>query len=302
MELIRFEEILQGLNRTLEFCESIDLGNDIAASRFADYRGRIAHLIEIVDLRQRGREVFVVPQELVTQLREYVAALMESVEFSSLLPYLRQCNAALTRPKLRQTLKGPVLPSDEDAASNQARNIQFELYLAHQLWRAGLMPTLGEHPDLTCEMDGTVFLFECKRLYSNSTRVLRKRIQQAGNQLYKSRSRSLSGACGIVAISLSTLFNPEYTAVPVANRSRGSALLESWLMEQTQKVSGSWPSLAAKKAAVGILFHAASPFVNLEIERFDLGQYIIGYSLVPDESPYARAVLKLAAAMKAIEY
>jgi hypothetical protein len=28
------------------------------------------------------------------------------------------------------------------------------------------MPTLGEHPDLRCEIEGIVFLFECKRLFS----------------------------------------------------------------------------------------------------------------------------------------
>ena len=124
------------------------------------------------------------------------------------------------------------------------------------------MPTLGEHPDLRCEIEGIVFLFECKRLFSASTDALRKRIQQAGNQLHKIRSRLATGVCGIVAISLSTLFNPEYKSLPIADQLVGRAVLASCLTDQARLVSDLWPSLLQERVAVG------SYFTRLPIHQF----------------------------------
>jgi hypothetical protein len=57
-----------------------------------------------------------------------------------------------------EALDGPVLPTEEDKNTNHGRNILFELNLAAKLWTVGIMPTLGEHPDLSCEIDGKKLL------------------------------------------------------------------------------------------------------------------------------------------------
>jgi hypothetical protein len=302
MPSIPFEDILLSLNQMLEFCNAIGLGNIAAQSRFAKYQQRIQRLIEIVRLRQDNQGAISIPREIEAEQREYMGALMESVEFGSLLPYVRQCDPAVVRPKLWHALKGPSLTSAENTHSNQARNVQFELSLAHQLWRAGLTPLLGEHPDLTCTVDETAFLFECKRLFSHSTQVLKKRIRHAEKQLHATRSRLLYAVCGVVAVSLSTLFNPTYKAVPIADEQSGRTGLSMWLREQAENVHDELRALAERRSVVGILFHAASPFFNVTTDRFDFGQYFVGYPFVPEASPSFKAVQTLAASMKAIEY
>jgi hypothetical protein len=62
-------------------------------------------------------------------------ALAESQEIGAMLPFLRMCPPQALVSRLKTVLAGPELPSEEDQASNQARNIQFELWFANTLWR-----------------------------------------------------------------------------------------------------------------------------------------------------------------------
>src|SRR5262245_5791881 len=86
-----------------------------------------------------------------------------------LLPFLRSCPRDIVAPKLKVVLHGPAFPSAESSTSNHARNVMFELTMGYRLWRADLSPQLGEHPDLTCTVDGTPVLVECKRPLSDKT-------------------------------------------------------------------------------------------------------------------------------------
>lgn len=176
MQRIRYEHILQNLNQTLAFCESIGLGDIADRSRFADYRRCIERLIESLRMRP-------VPREIEEHQHEYRVALEESMQFGNLLPYFQQCDCTLVCRKLKDCLSGLSLPSDESPTSNQARNIQFELLLASTLQQAGFETVLGEHPDLKCKVDNTWFFFECKRPYSTETATLKKRIHEASKQL-----------------------------------------------------------------------------------------------------------------------
>jgi hypothetical protein len=73
MRRTSYEDILQKLDYALAFGASIGLERIAQRGRFADYRRRIAHLIEV-----RGMRPF--PQDVVAHLAEYLTALTESME------------------------------------------------------------------------------------------------------------------------------------------------------------------------------------------------------------------------------
>jgi hypothetical protein len=137
-----YEEITKGLDETLDFCSALGLTDDVAASRFRTYRGHIERLKGAI----RAPRPNPVSEQIDNDTLTYLVALIEASEFLSLFPFLKSCDPELLRPKLRDVLRGPDLPTGEDDASGQARNILFELNLAAKLWHAGLKPELGEHP------------------------------------------------------------------------------------------------------------------------------------------------------------
>jgi hypothetical protein len=287
---LKYEHILQNLDRALAFCESIGLGNIAEKSRFAHYRRQIAYLLEVIEVRP-------IPRELAEHQHEYRTALTESIEFGYLLPYLQQCDPIRVSPKIQACLSGPIMPSDESSTSNRARNLQFELYLASTLWQAGFQPILGEHPDLKCEVDGKWFFFECKRLLSATK--LKTRIHEAGKQLRKNRSSAPHGARGIVAVSLFLVLNPTQRALPSQDEHHGREILANWLESQGESVQDELAKLSHQKISA-ILFHAASPFENFDPSRYALGQYFVCDSLARAGSVDYNAVLKLADAMEAV--
>src|SRR5207249_1145865 len=88
-------------------------------------------------------------KRLAADLPKHLVALFESLEVGGMMPFMNACPAEVLKPRLKLLLSGPEMPSDEDQASNQARNIQFELWLANTLSRAGASVVLAE-PDLRC--------------------------------------------------------------------------------------------------------------------------------------------------------
>ena len=233
------------------------------------------------------------------QLHKYRVALMEGAEVSLLLPYLQQSEPAVVSLKLKACLSGPMMPNDEDSNSNQARNIQFEIFLARTLWQAGFQPILGEHPDLKCQVDSSWFFFECKRLFS--LQQLRRRIGQAAEQVQKNQSTALPGTRGILAISLSRILNPAQAARQSLNEQHGREELATWLEGKANEVRDAWEHLSHKKI-VGVLFYAASAFSDFEADRFTSGRYFLGLSLTQEGSPGDIAVQKLAEAMETTQY
>jgi len=293
MRDLSYEYILQNLDHTLAFCKTIGLGPIAEKSRFAHYRRQIAHLLDVIETRP-------IPRELVEHQDEYRIALTESAEFGNLLPYLQQCDRTRVSLKIKACLSGPVLPSDESSTSNQARNLQFELYLASVLWQAGFQPILGEHPDLKCEVDGKWFFFECKRLLSNAK--LKKRINEARKQIRRNLLTAPHGARGVVAVSLSMVLNPAQRALPIQDEHRRLERLEilaDWLKSQAESVQDELDELYHQKI-VAVLFYAASPFENFDLSGYEFGQYFDCRSSVRTGSVDYNTVQKFARAMGAM--
>ena len=294
MERLTYERILQDLNQFLQLCTSIGLRERVEEGRFAQYRHEIIALMDAVRTRSLSGQ----DEE---QLHKYLVALMEGAEVSLLLPYLQQSEPAAVSPKLKACLNGPMMPNDEDSNSNQARNIQFEIFLARTLWQAGFQPVLGEHPDLKCQVDSRWFFFECKHLFSPSLQQLKRRIDQAAEQVQKNRSTALPGTRGIIAISLSRILNPTQAARQSLNEQHGREELATWLQGKANEVRDAWQHLSHKKI-VGVLFYAASAFADLESDRFTSGRYFLGLSLTQEGSSDDIAVQKLAEAMETTQY
>jgi len=282
-----FSDILLHLGEFFEICRSLGLQAEAEAGRFGVYRVRIDHLNAEISRLRSGEARIAIYRKLAADLSRYLVALAESQEIGGLLPFLRTCPPEVLVPRLRAILAGPELPSEEDHASNQARNIQFEIWLAATLWRVGVLVTLGE-PDLQCKIGGATILFACKRLLT--VRNLTKRMNEDTDQLRRSLAR-LSGdaSWGFVAISLSRVLATTDRSEAIANRAEGLERLASRI-EACIVRRAKWHQT---REAQGILFYAASIFTNSETDRIESGRFVTMYG----DGPVCRAVaLKLQSA------
>jgi hypothetical protein len=207
-----------------------------------------------------------------------VIALMESVDFGDIVAHIDAVEPALLRPKIKDVLQGPYLPNDENNTSNRSRNILFELSLAAKLRQAGFQPILGEHPDLVCEVMGRKVGFECKRPFSLAR--VPDRIQQAEGQLRRDLGdlRKFSpNARGIVAISLSRVFNPYNKLFVHSTEKSGREGLERLVSGIVDEFKPMWNAL--RDPIIGTLFHVVTPAFNRDAGVYILGQQIVGASV-----------------------
>ena len=94
--------------------------------------------------------------------------------------------------------KDLALPQDE-RKDTPSRNHQFQLYVAARCTNAGL-PTRHEEPDVTCDVEGTMFGIAAKRL--KTIGALDENVKDAANQIRR------AGIPGIMALDLTLAQNP----------------------------------------------------------------------------------------------
>jgi hypothetical protein len=210
----------------------------------------------------------------------------------------RTCDTATLFPKLRDILGGPPLPNEEDENSNHARNILFELNLAAKLWVAGLAPTLGERPDLYCEVAKKRLLIECKRPLTR--KGARKRIGKAWSTLTQLAKSDLPGTRGVVALSVTKLINPGdaiFTASDVADARTG---LGSLLSGVTDQLGERWEHPGTK--VIGVIFHVITPAFLEDRKLLVLQQRTHGHGLSRPGSLDSDAFRTLMESLKAVWY
>jgi len=216
----------------------------------------------------------------------YLVALSESQEIGTILPFVQSRDPGEISSVLKAVLSGPEMPSDEDQALNQPRNIQFELWLATTLWRAGAAVALRE-PDLECTLSGTRILVACKRLFS--LRKLTRRINEATEQL-RHAVRATSATGGIIAISLSRVLGATDRSQQIAGRPQAMAILASRI-ENVVERRAKWRQ---SHEAQAILFQLASMFTNLATDRIESGSFITMYGDGPVAATVAQALQSVA--------
>jgi hypothetical protein len=196
VERVTWDWIINGLDDALDFCRSLGLVRQVETSRFQEHRACLAELAAALTTggQEAARSVFDG-----NRLRA-LAALTEGAELAEILPFAQSAPPGTVKRKLAEVLRGPTLPTDEDPNTNQARNILFELNLASKLWRAGLGPELGEHPDVRCWVDGRALYVHCKRPFS--AKGARQAYTDALGQIARDLGSAPEGARGIVALSL----------------------------------------------------------------------------------------------------
>ena len=186
------------LNWVAAFGFAIDRG------RHGDYRRTVATLLR--HFPEKGWGDFTDKGH-----RERVCtALLESRELVSVYKGLSGLDESASVGNLIHYVKGPSLPTDEQAStsSNRARNIGFELYLNALFAYAGLRPEYGTNADLSFTIEELRIFVEAKRPLSEPSvsTSLRTAIRQlsARLQVYEQTDRA-----GIIALDLSKVINPE---------------------------------------------------------------------------------------------
>jgi hypothetical protein len=278
-----YGDILSSLEEFFEFCRTFGLQVGAEGGRFGVYHSCITQLSAELDRLRAGENQVDIYKKLRAELPRYLVALGESGEIREMLPFLRTCPPAELTPKLRALLSGPELPSEEDLATNQARNIQFELWLATVLWRGGAQIELTE-PDLRCKIGEITILLACKRVLS--VKQLTKRINQAIKQVRQNlKSFAENTSWGFVAISFSNLLGMEDSKV-VKDRREALDRLESAIEKLINRRRPKWHQ---SREAQGIIFHAKAPFTNHETNRIEFGAFLQLFG----EGPVCEALAKL---------
>jgi hypothetical protein len=263
--MIAYADILSSLDEFFEFCRRFGLLAEAESGRFGVYRSRITQLSAEIGRLRTGEDKLPIYTKLKADLPRYLVALGESGEIREMLPFLGVCQKEELAHRLRAVLLGPELPSEEDSVSNQARNIQFELWLGAKLWRCGAQVELAE-PDLRCKIGEFTVLLACKRLLS--PRKLTTRINEATIQIQRHlKLLNEKPSSGFVAISFSNLLGMEQS-IDVRNRQEALGRLDSAIEAFIVRRQPKWqPS----EEAQGILFHTKAAFA---LDRIEFGSFL----------------------------
>ena len=243
--------VLAELDPVLEFCRSLDLADDVTGSRFLHHRHR---LVALLAAERQGRGA---ARDMYNEDPEaHAVALSEAAEIARIGPFLRAADPGVLAPKLRDALRGPVLPNREDQNTNHARNILFELNVASKLWEVGLAPVLGDRPDLRCDVHDTRVLIECKRPLTEGG--AQTRVRRAWHSLTHEATKAGPGARGVAVLSIGKLIPADQQLVVAADRPGLRRALATLIKDTAAPLK----ALAEQRSAarvIGIHFHAILP-------------------------------------------
>ncbi len=219
--------------------------------------------------------------------RELMWSLVDSMEFTDSIAYLRAMACEIPHEVLRRALDGPTDLTFEDHNSNHARNAMFEIVIAGRLAKRGLVPRLGGEPDVVSRLEDRNILIQCKRVFSD--RSLEDNLRAAGKQLKRDLTRSSDPRdCGIVAISISRIFNEGDKLLVVSNEAALRQKLEEEVDVIRSRCTGCYRNINDPRIA-GVLYHLSTPAYLKEI-----GLYMAAHSVTIHPIPYKadRALLK----------
>lgn len=183
--------------------------------------------------------------------QELLWSLAEAVELAQTMPWLRSYPPENLAKKLREALKGPLSLGAETTLSNRGRNITFELNLASRLIQKGhrLLPL--PNVDLATEIDGQVFVIECKRPFTESR--FRKAVLAAYKQLKRGIPRSIQPAWGMIAVSVGRVLNPRRALFLGTQRGRRDAI--DGLLDRLAKRHSSLQRVIQDPRVLGVVLH-----------------------------------------------
>lgn len=290
---VTWDSILQRLDSVLAFARPLDLEEEVARSRFLHHRQRLVDLT--TELKAGGANAALAVYN--TDRLAHIVALAEAFELALVEPFLRATDPKALRPKLRDALGGPVLPSEEDQNSNHARNILFELNMASKLSAAGVAPTIGDRPDLSCEVNGTKLLIECKRPLTE--RGARTRISKAWESLVAESEKDGPSTRGVAALSIAKLIQDGGQMLTAANAPAVRPGLGELINHKATWLNDSWGRHGTK--VIGIQFHVITPAFLQDSKMLGLVEQTHSYGLAREGSRDWRTFRELRARLDANE-
>lgn len=191
----QFEEILIQLVNARDWLENINVKTD--NSRFLE----VFEYVEIICDHHSKNKV----QELLDNYEDEILwwALLESNAFIDIFKAFNKLkNHELPRRKLAESLTGPFLSKDEDAAAQNihSRNTLFELQIAAKFQNAGI-GVIG-FDDIGFVLDGYEFNAQCKRIHS--LKRIEDNVLKAYDQM-KSKFDENEKLKGIICLSINKL-------------------------------------------------------------------------------------------------
>jgi hypothetical protein len=173
-----------------------------------------------------------------------------------------------------RALSGPAQALNEGPKNRDGRNVWFELALAAEWRLRGAAVTIQE-PDLQLVRDDTTFFVACKR--PDRQQSIHANIRDAIEQLTENLGRAPEGVYGVVAISLTRVFN-RGNSVFSGELSTLEALLEKELENHHRYLRS-----IHNPRICGLIFHVATPS-NFE-PSVDLSR--ASYEVVQELNPSA---------------
>ncbi len=274
-----YEDILEHLRSTRTWASS--LGVHDAFGRFQQYEKNIEDLIQA---RHAGRLAQLVGEKTNPVLLWSLAESMELREFPETLGHI---DRTILRERFEKAFRGPIVPSDEDTNTNEARNTAFELAIASLLSSAGFSVQLEkEHSDIEARLGDLRFVIECKRLLS--TKRLEERLGEASKQL----SRFLANhedAFGLIAVDLTKLSN-QGEKIYEAQNSMMAELGLGDLLETTLRENLNSLRKIADKRIVGLMFYVHTPAYLREESLLTAAKQFALWPLCPPATPEMEAL------------
>jgi aspartyl-tRNA(Asn)/glutamyl-tRNA(Gln) amidotransferase subunit B len=243
----KYEDILKNLREARNWAEQIG-GREILG-RFREYEGNIEALIRAREssnldtfVKAKGNDVL-------------MWSLAESMEVGDLPDALRNVEPSILKDRLRRAFRGPIIPVGEDANTNDARNIMFELVLASFLSSAGFDVSLRKEVDIEASVENYRFVVECKRLQSEKRfgEQLGKACEQIGGVLDKDPA-----ALGLIAVDITKLRNTG-TNIYVASTSMSTKVGLGNLLETTLRENLNSLKKIDDRRIVGLMLYIHTP-------------------------------------------
>lgn len=252
LETLKFADLLATLKRLEPWLK--ELGIDPKNDRI---HSAIDVLRQAEAISKAGRK----PPEGKESERFYFG-LIEAIEIHDIFLAFEKAASPGVKDKLARALSGPHHPADETPRNSDGRNIMFELSLAAELLLRGVPRVEVGEPDIALRV-GPNYFFECKR--PENCHSLRSSIRAAARQLKRNLEQH-EGACGVVAISTSRIFNRGDKLFVTNSGESGLKQLGELLKKVARSSEPTWPKAEMHPNICGLLFHVSTPAI-LKAER-----------------------------------
>ncbi|MEO7433237.1 MAG: hypothetical protein ABIR62_14655 [Dokdonella sp.] len=153
------------------------------------------------------------------ELEDVVRGMVQFVDMQAVVDIWRHRDGLLAlgdfRDRLLSISSGNPLYSGD--RNHHPRNIMFEMFCACMLLDVGLTLSPSDMGDISAELSGRRFLFECKR--PSSERMLEQRVREASKQI---QDRRIGRAVGVVLLDITLLMNRSLQYWEISDEQEGS--------------------------------------------------------------------------------